>query len=68
MAKQRQKGWIQIDIIGLMKGSKAKIIEKIIPENLKFRKVTFAKKVGGLKFDGCKEAWSKSTLEVKAIK
>ncbi len=68
LAKHRQKGWVQVDIIGPIKGRTAKNIETKILNYLKFRKVTFANKAGGLKFDGWTEAWSKSTFEVKSIK
>jgi hypothetical protein len=68
LAKHRQKGWVQIDIIGPINGRKAKNIETNILKYLKFRKVKFANQAGGLKFDGWTEAWSKSTFEVKSIK
>jgi len=68
LAKHRQKGWVQVDIIGPIKGRKAKNIETNILKYLKFRKVKFANKAGGLKFDGWTEAWSKSTFEIKSIK
>jgi hypothetical protein len=68
LAKHRQKGWVQVDIIGPIKGRKAKNIETRILKYLKFRKVKFANKAGGKKFDGWTEAWSKSTFEVKSIK
>jgi len=67
LAKHRQKGWVQIDIIGPINGRQAKNIETNILKYLKFRKVKFANQAGGLKFDGWTEAWSKSTFEVKSI-
>ena len=68
LAKHRQKGWVQIDIIGPIKGAKAKSIERHLLTYLKLKKVKTANKLGGKKFDGWTEAWSKSTFEVKSIK
>ena len=68
LAKHRQKGWVQIDIIGPIKGSKAKTIERQLLTYLKVKKVKTANKLGGKKFDGWTEAWSKSSFPVKSIK
>ncbi len=68
LAKHRQKGWVQIDIIGPIKGAKAKSIERQVLKYIKLTKVKTANKLGGKKFDGWTEAWSKSTFEVKSIK
>lgn len=68
LAKHRQKGWVQIDIIGPIKGDKAKSIESQLLRYLKFKKVKTANKLGGKKFDGWTEAWNRSTFEVKSIK
>lgn len=68
LAKHHQKGWVQLDIVGPIKGSKAKSIETGILKYLKYRKVKFANKAGGPKFDGWTEAWLKSSLEVRSIK
>jgi hypothetical protein len=68
LSKHRQKGWVQIDIIGPIEGRKAKNIETNILKYLKFRNVKFANKVGGVKFDGWTEAWNKSTFDVSSIK
>ena len=68
LAKHGQKGWVQVDIIGPIEGRKAKNIETEILKYLKFRKVKFANKAGGLKFDGWTEAWSQATFEVRSIK
>jgi len=68
LAKHRQKGWVQIDILGPIKGAKAKSIERQVLTYLKLKKVKTANKLGGKKFDGWTEAWSKSTFEVKSIK
>ncbi len=68
LAKHRQKGWVQIDIIGPIKGAKAKLIERQLLKYLKATKVKTANKLGGKKFDGWTEAWSKTTFEVTSIK
>jgi hypothetical protein len=57
LAKHRQKGWVQIDIIGPISGKKAKLDERTMLQYLKSRKVKFANKAGGKKFDGWTEAW-----------
>jgi len=57
LAKHRQKGWVQIDIIGPISGKKAKLDERTMLRYLKSRKVKFANKAGGKKFDGWTEAW-----------
>ena len=68
LAKHRQKGWIQIDIVGPIKGSKAKSIERQLLTYLKVKKIKTANKLNGKKFDGWTEAWSTSTFSVKSIK
>lgn len=68
IAKHRQRGWVQIDIIGPIPGKKAKTIERNVLNYLKSIKVSFANKSGGKKFDGWTEAWTKSDFEVKSIK
>jgi hypothetical protein len=68
LAKHRQKGWVQVDIIGPIKGAQAKSIERQALRYLKVNKIKTANKLGGMKFDGWTEAWSKSTFEVKSIK
>lgn len=68
LAKHRQKGWVKLDIIGPIKGSKAKSIERQLLTYLKVKKIKTANKLGGKKFDGWTEAWSKSTFPIKSIK
>jgi hypothetical protein len=68
LAKHRQRGWVRIDIIGPIKGAKAKSIERQVLKYLTLNKIKAANKLGGKKFDGWTEAWSKSTFEVKSIK
>jgi hypothetical protein len=67
LAKHRQKGWVQIDLIGPIKGGKAKSIEHQILTYLKVKRFKTANKLGGKKFDGWTEAWNKSTFSVKSI-
>jgi hypothetical protein len=57
LAKHRQSGWIEIDIIGPISGKKAKLNERTMLRYLKSRKVKFANKAGGKKFDGWTESW-----------
>ena len=68
LAKHRQNGWTQLDIIGPISGKKAKSYESQMLRYLKTHKAKFANKAGGKKFDGWTEAWSKSSFEVKSIK
>jgi len=68
LAKHRQSGWIKMDIVGPVPGEKAKLNERTILRYLKLKKVKFANKLGGGKFDGWTEAWSKSTFPVVSIK
>ena len=68
LAKHRQSGWIQLDLVGPIPGKKAKLNESKILRYLKYRKVMFANKAGGKKFDGWTEAWMASSLKVKSVK
>jgi hypothetical protein len=58
LAKHRQSGWIQLDLVGPSQ----------VLRYLKYRKVIFANKAGGKKFDGWTEAWIASSLKVKSVK
>lgn len=67
LAKHQQHGWVKVDIFGPIPGQQAKNIEKRVLTCLKLRKVVFANKLGGKKFDGWTEAWGKTSLEVNSI-
>jgi hypothetical protein len=68
LAKHRQHGWKQLDLYGPIPGKIAKNIETKILQYLKSKKVKPASKLGGEKFDGWTEAWSKATFLVESIK
>jgi hypothetical protein len=68
LAKHRQHGWKQLDLYGPIPGKIAKNIETKILQYLKSKKVKPASKLGGEKFDGWTEAWSKATFPVESIK
>jgi len=64
----KSRGWVKLDLLGPLKGSEARKIEKQI---LKFIKSQGAKIIPGespKKFDGYTEAWSCNTFPVKSIK
>ena len=67
LAKHRQSGWIQIDIIGPISGKKAKLNERTMLRYLKSRKVKFANKAGGKKFDGWTESWITKSHSVTSL-
>ena len=68
IALHKGRGWVQIDLKGPIKGSKARIIEKTVLQSLKKGGAKIIKKTSLKKFDGYSEAWSKSTFPVKSSK
>jgi hypothetical protein len=68
LAKHRQLGWSQVEVIGPMPGKKAKKLERDVLNYLKLQKVTFANKAGGQKFDGWTESWTTASFQVRSLK
>jgi hypothetical protein len=68
LVKHRQVGWVQIDLIGPIPGTKAKEKERNILRYLKNKKVKFAHKAGGKKFDGWTESWIAKSYPANKLK
>jgi hypothetical protein len=67
LKKHAKLGWTEIDLIGPMKGEKAREIETQILRCLKSQGIEIGKSKDKRKFDGYSESWNSKELKVQTI-
>lgn len=67
IAQHEKSGWTELGIRGAMDGHLTRNLETAILRSLKKRGAVFANKTDINKFDGWREAWVKSSFDVKSI-
>jgi predicted RNA binding protein YcfA (HicA-like mRNA interferase family) len=67
LKKHSKLGWIQLDMIGPMKGERARDLETQLLRAIKAKGIEIGKSTNKNRFDGYSESWNANGLKVKSI-